>query len=284
MRGQLAYTPSYKTTVNGGISFQRDTLANDVLNTRTKSNDFNFNGSLQHLFSEKLGYRVLGDYRDDKYLTAGYADVLDYSAGADAVYVYSPKLTVVGGYTHRESWTANRAGTPAGSPASKDDRYSVGFEGELAPKVSGTFSIGVVQRRFDAAGFGGNASSLFLASGLKWVPLQKTSVSIDASQDFDTTAANQSSKVGSLTIGVTQTLDQNWSVDGSVAYTHSDYTGLGAANSRVDDNYRIRGRVTYAVTTNVTLDASVGYGKVDSTNAFSTYDRVNAGVGVTASF
>lgn len=282
VRGNLTYTPSDKTTISGGLSYQRNTIANEALNTRTKSNDFNFQGTVQHLFSEKLGYRVTADYRNNDYISQGYADVLSYSAGANAVYVYSPKLTMIGGYTYRESWNDNR---PPGSAnaSSKDSRIAVGFEGELAPKLSGSLNVGVVNRSFKSSKFE-DASALYLGARLKWVPAQKTSVAIDASEDFDLTAANQSSKVASFTVGITQIIDQKWSVDGSVALSHSNYYGASGAGSRTDDNFRIRGRASYAVTTNVSVDVSVGYGNVESTNAFSTYDRVNAGVGLAASF
>jgi len=238
---------------------------------------------VQNLFSEKLGYRALGSYRDSNYLTTGYADVYSYSLGLSGVYVYSPKLTTLLGFTHRESWNGHASGAVGRNPSSHDERVDVGFEGELAPKISGNFYIGWQQRKFDTSAFQ-DASSLFLSTGLKWVPMQKTTVSIDGSRDFDTTAALQSAKLTSLTIGVTQVIDDRWSCDGSVAYSHSNFTGSVVINNRRDDSYRLKARVTYAVATNIGLEASVGYGNVDSTNSFSTYDRVNAGVGITATF
>lgn len=281
--GSLTYTPSDKTVATGSLFYDRSTLANEQLNTRTKSDEIRADGSLQNLFSEKLGYRVIGNYRYSNFLTSGYADVYSYSLGASGVYAYSPKLTSLLGYTHRESWTSGVPGAVGSGPASTDDRFDVGFEGELAPKVSGTFHIGWQQRSFDSAALQ-DRSALYLSTGLKWIPRQKTTVNIDASRDFDTTAARQSVEMTSLSVGVRQVIDSRWSVDGSVAVSHSKYDGSVSALDRTDDSYRLKARATYEIATNIELEVALGYGNVDSTNIFSTYERVNAGVGITATF
>lgn len=279
----LTYTPSDKTVLNGDLSYTRSTLANEALNARTKSDEINASGSMQNLFSEKLGYRVTGSYRDSNYLTSGYADVHSYSLGLSGVYVYSPKLTTLLGYTHRESWNSHTAGLANRNPASKDERVDVGFEGALLPKINGTLHVGWQERNFEANVFD-NTSDLFLAAGLKWIPRQKTTVSIDASRDFDVTAARQSVLATTFSVGVTQVLNERWSADASAALTNSKYTGSVAALNRSDDNYRLKARLSYSITNNVSADAALGYSNVDSTNIFSTYDRVNAGVGITATF
>lgn len=284
IRGEATYTPSDKTTVTGSARYERSSLANDTLNTRTTSNNLSFNGALQNLFSEKLGYRLTGSYSEDSYQTVGYADVLSYSGGADAVYAYSPKLTMLAGYTHRESWAASRPVGAGSSPSSKDEIIRGGFEGQLLPKVSGTVSAGWVSRSFDVADRSGS-SSFYLSSGLKWVPREKTTITIDASQDYGLTAASQSSKTGMVAVAARQVLTSQWSVDGSLALVHATYDGgLNSGLSRSDDSYRVKARLSYAWTSNVSLEGSIGYSNVDSTISVSTYDRVSAGVGITATF
>ena len=283
VRGGLTFTPSDKTTIAGRASYERASIANEDLNTRTRSNNFAFDGSLQNLFSEKLGYRVTGSYNDSRYLTEGYADVLSYTAGMDGVYMYSPKLTVVAGYDYRESWTENRPSQLGSDPSSHDDRLSVGLEGQLLPKVSGTLNVGWVKRSFDTAARDGS-SALYFDTGLKWIPREKTSVTLNASQDYGLTAAAQSSKIGAITLGVRQVLNAQWTVDGSASVSHAAYEGADALLSRRDDSYRVKTRATYAWTTNISVEFSVGYANVDSTNSISTYDRVEAGVGLTATF
>jgi polysaccharide biosynthesis protein VpsM len=280
--GRVTYMPSDKTTVLGGVSYQRSTMANETLNDRTRSDDLLVDGSAQVLFSDKLGYRVSGKYSSSDYSSAGYADVLSYTAGLDGVYLYSPKLTVLAGYSYRESWTENRA-LGAIDPESEDSRFSAGLEGDIAPKISGSLRVGVIDRTFKSAAFDGS-SSLFLASGLKWVVTPKTTGTVDVLQDFDTTAANQSSKNSTFTVGVNQVINQKWSASGSVGYAHSNLQGAFGAGSRTDDIYRVKAQLVYALASNMSLEFSAGYSDADSDSAVSVYDRFVTGVGVTATF
>jgi hypothetical protein len=279
---KLAYSPSDKTNATAEASFQRSTIANPDLNARTKSNNLMLDGMFQHLWTEKFGYRVLGDYSDDNYLTPGYSDVFSYSAGIDAVYAYSQKLTILSGFEHRESWTAHR---PAGQvdPSNKDAVYTVGLEGELAPKLSGTISTGWEKREFNSKDLHGS-TAFYLSSELKWVATAKTSVAINGSENFDLTAANQSSKNSALIVSMNHVLDKQWSTDLGFTVSRAIYQGLLASDSRTDDTVTLKSRIVYAWTTNVRLDASLGYTHVDSSQTFSTYDRLYAGIGVTATF
>ena len=279
---RLGYAPSDKTTANADLSFQRSSIANPDLNTRTKSNNTACDGMFQHLWSEKLGYRLLGNYNDDNYITPGFSDVLSYMAGIDAVYTYSEKLTFLAGFQHQESWTSHREpGQP--DPSSKDAIYTVGAEGELAPKLSGTLNAGVENRRFNSASFDGS-SSFYLSTNLKWIASPKTSVALTAASNFDLTAANQSSKIESLTLGETHVLNKQWSVEGAITASRTNYSGLGIGSSRTDDTFTIKSQVSYAWATNVTINASAGYSRVDSSLVLSTYDRVYASLGITATF
>jgi polysaccharide biosynthesis protein VpsM len=288
LTGQATYTPSDKTTLTGSAAYSRQTVANEAVNGRTKSDNLVLSGSLQNLFSEKLGYRVSGGFDGGSYLTTGYADVMSYNAGVSAVYVYSPKLTTTTGFNYRESWTDNRV-AGSGDPSNKDYRYTIGFEGELAPKLSGTLDLGVVKNSFNSSQFD-SSSAMFAGAGLKWVAAQKTTVSLNGSHDFGLTAANQSSKVGSVSLGVTHVLNPKWTLDGGLSYSHAGYQGLNKDFDRKDDIVRLRGRVSYALASNVNVDLSAGYADAQSSSAdanveaYATYHRVNVGVGITATF
>lgn len=288
LTGQATYTPSDKTTLTGSAAYSRQTVANEAVNGRTKSDNLVLSGSLQNLFSEKLGYRVSGGFDGGSYLTTGYADVMSYNAGVSAVYVYSPKLTTTTGFNYRESWTDNRV-AGSGDPSNKDYRYTIGFEGELAPKLSGTLDLGVVKNSFNSSQFD-SSSAMFAGAGLKWVAAQKTTVSLNGSHDFGLTAANQSSKVGSVSLGVTHVLNPKWTLDGGLSYAHAGYQGLNQDFDRKDDIVRLRGRISYALASNVNVDLSAGYADAQSSSAdanveaYATYHRVNVGVGITATF
>lgn len=280
--GSLTYRPSDDTVTTGSFSYARNTLANQQLNTRTKSNDLNLSGSFQDLVTGKVGYRLTGSYLDSNYLTTGYADVLDYNAGLDAVYVYSPKLTLLAGYAYGQFWNRNRAAGDADA-ASRDSFYTVGAEGEVAPKVTGTIEAGAEYETFDRSTFN-NGGAFFLSTGLNWAAAEKTTVSLNAAQNFDLTAVEQSARDTSINLGATQALDAQWGIGGSVAYIRADYQGALRVGDRLDNTYQVEGKVTYAVTTNVTFQCAIGYDKVNSTIAFSAYDRLLTSVSVVARF
>ena len=280
--GKMGYSPSDKTTMRGNIAFRRTSVANEQVNDRTQSNDFLLDGSFEHLTSEKLGLRFLGNYSHSAYHTAGYSDVLSYGLCAHAVHVYSPKLKLLAGVTVLEWWTDDRS-PGRRSPSSNDIRYSVGAEGELAPKVSGDVNIGYVQRDFDSTGFG-DAGALYLSSRVAWSATEKTTWSLVLSQNFGVSAADQSVKTLSATLNLRRKFTEKLNFDSSVGADRSTYTSFNNIGNRKDDGYVIRGRLNYLFKDNITMDVSTGYRDNDSDLAVSTYDRFNIGAGLSVRF
>lgn len=284
--GHIGYAPSDKTLLTSDVGIKRVSQADETLNARTTSNNYTYAGLFQYLFSEKLGYRLTANYGLNDYRTLGYSDVETFTLGLDGVYVYSPKLKALAGFSYGESKTTNRF-PGHGDPSSQDYRYSAGLEGEIAPKVTGTIRAGVADRQFDNAGFK-NSTAIFLATGLKWAATQKTSFTLDASNDFGTTAGDQSSKTFNVTLGIQQVLSDKLTLDGGVDYTHGNYTpsgtGVFAVPGRTDDSESARLRLVYTFTSLVSADVSAGYRHSESTLATATYDRITYGVGITVRF
>jgi hypothetical protein len=69
--GKFGYQPSEKTSLNGGLSYRRNSIGNAAVNDRTKSNDLLFNAAFEHAATEKLAWRVDGVYSGSNYLTGG---------------------------------------------------------------------------------------------------------------------------------------------------------------------------------------------------------------------
>ena len=279
---KLGYVPSDKTELRTSLDFRRNSLANETVNDRTKSNDLNFDGSAQQLFSEKLGVRGTFSYSRGDYLTAGYSDLRNDSLGLFGVYVYSPKLKLLAGVTALDSWTVRR---PAGrrSPSNSDWRYTVGAEGELTGKLSGELSAGLLRRSFDSPGFT-DTNALYLSSRLTWAAAEKTSWHLQALQNLTLSAADQSLKSTSLTLNVTQILGEKLNLEGSAGIDHSVYSGFGLVGDRTDDGSVYRLRLNYVLRKDLSADLSAGYRNNDSTAANSRYDRVNFGAGVQLRF
>ena len=280
--GKLGYNPSDKLQFLTDFGLRRSSVANETVNDRTKSNEFTFNATLENLLSEKLGLRANAGYMQSNYLTAGYSDLDSYSLGLHAVHIYSPKLKLLAGVTAVESWTSNRPANRR-SPSNHDWRYTVGAEGELTGKVTGEVDVGIVQRSFDGPGFR-NTGTMFLASRLNWTVSEKTTWSLRAEQNLGLSAADQSQKMSSLSLGLQEALSAKLNFDGSVGVDHSSYVGFNNTGSRTDDGTVLRGRLVYTLNDTMSVDFSVGYRHNDSTLTVSTYDRVNVGGGFTARF
>ncbi len=280
--GKFGYLPSDKTDLRGNASYRRNTLANETLNDRTSSNDVVLDGSLQQLFSEKLGFRVTGAYGNSNYLSRGYSDVLNYEVGLNAVHVYSPKLTLLAGVTRAEWWTDNRAPGHR-SPASKDWRYTVGFEGEIAPKVTGEVSIGLIDRQFNGAGFDDN-SGLYLSNRVTWTSAEKNTVTLVLNRTLRVSAADQSLKSFYAMLTASQPITQKITIEESAGYTNDNYAAFARVGNRTDDGYSMRVRTNITIKENISADFSVGWRRNNSPLAFSDYSRLNIGAGIAMRF
>lgn len=282
LEARLGYEPSDKTDARAGLTFRRNSIGNETVNARTESNDFNLDGSLDHVTTGKIGLRLTGAYVMSNYLTAGYSDIESYSAGAHALYEYSPKLKLLAGITTLESWTDSAVVGRAGIDT-RDWRYTVGAEGEFAPKITGGVSAGVVQRHFKKAGFD-DTGSFYFSGQVTWTASEKTSWSAIASEDLSVTAADQSARTSSLTLSLNRQLVEKLSFSGSIGADRSTYTGFNGIGARKDDGYTARARVDYTLRDNASFDVSAGYRDNDSTIAISDYDRFNFGAGITVRF
>jgi hypothetical protein len=279
--GLLAYSPSDKTEFQGSFSLRRSSIGNEALNDRTTSNDLALGGLFQHLTTEKLGLRLNAGYNRLNYMTPGYSDVLDYSVGVHGVHVYSPKLKLLAGITTREWWTENRAAGRR-SPASQDWRYTLGAEGEVAAKVTGEVTAGLVQR--DAETGFSDQSALYLSSRLSWVAAEKTTVVLAVTQDFSVSASDQSVKALNLSLSLTQAISEKMTLDGVVGLDRSTLQAFRDIGNRKDDGYSLRGRLGYAFADNVSFDVSGGYRHNDSNIPVASYDRFTFGVGASVKF
>lgn len=280
--GALGYTPSEKTELRGELSLRRNTLANESVNARTKSNDLALRGRFQHLPSDKLGFRLEGTYNRSDYLTSGYSDIENYSGSAQLVHVYSEKLKLLAGVTALEWRTDSSVPTRRGV-SSRDWRYTMGAEGEFGPKITGEANVGLLHRGFTTAGFS-NADTLYVSGRVSWTASGKTIWSVLAAQDLGLSAADQSVKSLNCGVSVLHRLSEKVSLEGNVGVDRSSYVGFAGVANRKDDGYTVRARLNYALREYASVDVSTGYRNNDSSNVVSDYDRFNFGVGATFRF
>lgn len=270
---RAGYNPSDKTIGRATLSYRRVSMANETVNDRTKSNDFLFDGSIEHLTTEKLGFRFTGNYQHISSLTTGYSDTERGNVGLHAVHLYSPKLKLLGGIT---AGSAESGGTSGRAQIDGSDvRYSVGAEGEFAPKVTGEVNVGYTHRDLDRLG---DTGTLYLMSRVSWQAAEKTLLSLVGSRDFGVSAADQSFISTRFAVELTQRFSEKMIFDGSLGLDSARYTG--GAGPRDDDGVVVRGRVTYVLRDDTSLEMSAGYRDNDSTELRANYDRVNVGAAV----
>lgn len=269
-----------KGAVSLGLSYARTTEANDVLLDRTESDQFNGNGRVDYFYSEKTGLRFNGTFRVSDFNTPGYNDVESYSLGTGLLYRYSPKLTVDLSYSYRPETAKDVVG--ASNPSSDNHHFSVGFEGELRPKLNGLLNVGLARRDFDV---GGSDQTLLLGSSLSWTASGKTNVTIGAFNDFDTTAAGQSARNLLLTLGVRQSLTEKISLGGNISHQRARLENFGPlASTRRDEAVILAANLSYRINDKVSAQTGITHRMNDSTLALAEYNRTVLSFGVNTAF
>lgn len=263
------------------LSYLRSTAANEALLTRATSDEYRGSGSVDYYYSEKTGVRVDSGYRVSDFSTAGFANVYSYNIGGGLVYRYSPKLTASATYNFSPEKSSNRA-SGVGDPSSKNHRFLVGVEGEVAPKVTGNVGVGLAYRDFDQ---GADSDSTYLVNaGLSWALAQKTSVRLTASNDFDTSGTGQSVEESSLRLGVRQVLTEKINLGASIGYERSDYAQSGVVSARTDDAVIETLDLGYQVNDHWRAGTAVSFRVNDSDAAQATYERFIWSISVSANY
>jgi polysaccharide biosynthesis protein VpsM len=265
----------YDAAENGNASvaldYSRSTQTNDALLTRTSSDEYRGTGSMNYFYSEKTGIRVNGGYRVSNYSTTGFNNVSSYNFGGGLVYRYSPKLTASLVYGFSPEKASNLA-AGVGDPSSNNHRLSLGFEGELAPKVTGNVSGGVVYRDFD--GPQDSQSTVLANVGLSWLAAQKTTATLAISNDFDTTASGQSVQNLTARIGVRQALTEKLSGGATLTYGRSEYEQSGVVPLRTDNSLTEAIDLSYSINDHFSTGTGVSFRTNDSDSAAAEYGRL----------
>lgn len=275
----------YDAAENGNASvaldYSRSTQTNDALLTRTSSDEYRGTGLVNYFYSEKTGIRVNSGYRVSNYSTSGFNNVSSYNLGGGLVYRYSPKLTASLVYGFSPEKASNLA-AGVGDPSSNNHRLSLGFEGELAPKVTGNVSGGVVYRDFD--GPQDSQSTVLANVGLSWRAAQKTTATLAISNDFDTTASGQSVQNLTARIGVRQALTEKLSGGATLTYGRSEYEQSGVVPLRTDTSLAEAIDLSYSFNDHFSMGTGLSFRTNDSDSAAAEYGRLTCFVNANLNF
>ncbi len=269
-----------KGSVSAGFRYARTTDANEVLLTRTESDEFRGNARVDYFYSEKTGVRVNAQFRVSDYNSAGYNSIESYGVGAGLLYRYSPKLTANLSYDFSPE-KATDLSNAASDPSSDNHRISVGLEGELRPKLNGSVSAGMVYRDFE---LGGSDSTVLLGSSLSWAASEKTNFTLGASNNFDTTANAESIRTLVVTIGVRQALTEKISLSGNVGTTRSTLDQVPGPGTRNDRALLFGSALNYRINDHFSATSGVTHRISDSSLQLADYDRTVLSLGLNATF
>ncbi len=287
--GQVGYSDSDKTEAHGNFSLHRNTVANAAANTRTRSDDTVFGGSVQYLPTEKLGFRLIGSFANSNYISPGFSDTYGYTVGINAIDYYSPKLKLLAGLAGGENWADANPEVHLPGLRGADVRYTVGAEGEIAPKVTANSTIGVVRRQF-RTGSHASSATLYSDSRATWAETEKRSWSLEATQDFSVSAIDQSVRSLGLFVSLNDMLAEKLTLQAAAGYERSNYLSLGGTGSRTDSGPAAHARLTYQVSDTTTAEIFSSYrNNASSSDNYSEaqlahFSRFTFGAGVTSRF
>lgn len=289
--GQDTIDPSLSVTFNvdraekgafaQSLSYTRQTAANESLNTRAESDEYRGVTRMDYYFSEKTGFRLNANYRLSDFLSRGYNGIRSYTLGGGIVYRYSPKLTAFLTSSYNPEKAIDLGTAPVSNPSSKNYRVRLGLEGQLAPKLSGSVAVGLVRREFD---LGGNTESFLLSSALSWSASEKTSFSLAASNDFDTSPGAESMRVLNTSLSVRHAIDPKFNVGASVGYQYSRLNQLPGPVARKDEANTMGVSATYRINDNMSLSGNYNRRISDSTLARADYTRDVVNLSATFNF
>jgi hypothetical protein len=269
-----------KGKVSAAFNYARTTEANELLLTRTESDEFSGNFRVDYFYSDKTGVRMDTAFRVSDFSTAGFGDVQSTSLGGGLLYRYSQKLTADLSYSYSPEKVV-RSQIATSNPNSDNHRISLGLEGELRPKVNGSISIGSVSREFD---IGGSDQAMLVSSNLAWTASEKTTWNLIVSNNFDTTAGSESAEIFMATLAVRQALNQKISISGSVTHSESTLDQLPGPVTRTDEALLFNASVNYRLNDHYNASGGISHRISTSTLALAEYERTIVSLGLNATF
>jgi len=275
-----------KGSVGTSLSYVRSSNANEALNDRAKSNEVRGSTKIDYYYSEKTGIRLNAAYRLSDFLSTGYNSVQSYTLGGGLIYRYSPKLTASATYTYSPEKAQDLGINPISNPSSKNHRFRVGLEGQLQPKLTGNVAVGMVYRDFD---LGGDTTTFLISSILSWALDAKNSISLTASNDFDTTPGAESAENRLLGITSRHSLSEKISVGASYSNQNSKLQqrltpGNANPTKRTDKSNTFGLNGSYRANDQLNIQASLSWRDNESDLARAVYKRNTATVSATYSF
>lgn len=212
---------------------------------------YHVDGTDEINLTEKSSVSAGAAFDDTHYQAAGYVDYYYTEVPVNVYLKVEPKLDLSAGFRYRD----NELGT--GGISSDDYYYNVGARGEFTPNLTGQFTVGYQQEKFDnGLTYGG----LGIDSNFTYSVDPKTSVTFGVNDDFSYVATGAAIRSVGVTLGFNSAISDQWSINGQVGYSNYSYI----ATTQRDNYYSGRLGLSYIVNTHLTLSATYTYAQDQS--------------------
>jgi len=190
------------TVVGGGRSFIR-------------RDAFSASGTSEVELSQLTSVGAGVTFEQNRYKRTGFSNLESLNIPVDFFYRWSPKLDLSLGYRFRDSRVVI-------GQDSTDHFFNVGARGELSPKLTGRFAVGVTTRNQQV---GSSDSLLGLESSFRYAVSPKTDLDFGFANDFGTSPRGQREKNFSANATLSSRIAEEWSVSAGGSWRSINYSG-----------------------------------------------------------
>ncbi len=274
---------STRLQTNGSIDWSRTTEADPQLGDRITRNRFNLTGSALYSPNSKYSFSLNGSYgwedpKPDPNGLQNLAELVRWSIGGTAFYRYSDKLAYTLSLSHSD--TSDQNATAGLSLDNATTSLSIGVDGQITPKVNGTFSVGWQFREANALT---NSDDLpYLSSGLSWQINTRNTVSANASIQFGTTLDGRLTEDLSVAMNYSRVINSKLNGGATLNWTQSEQALLGLP--REDESLQLGLNFSYTLNELLSLRGTYTYQQQDSTDAFNDFDQQRVELSLTFTY
>lgn len=247
-----------RTTGSLSLGAERDDTPDPDANQRSISWDYSSVLNLRYPVNERYFFTDAIDYSTILYSnTAVFTNLATEGNTLDLNYVYDSKLNLTGGYTLSHSRT---------SDTNDDDQdFSVGANGSLLPKLTGSMGIGFGKRDSTYSGQHANYSTITADGALNWRFSRLFTFAGTANKGFSTTSTDISTDTTSLGLATDISLVHSLRTSLGLDYTETDFLGSRGLG-RADTLWQFTANVGTAITTHIRTNLAYAY-EVNYSNA-----------------
>ncbi|SDR85858.1 outer membrane beta-barrel protein [Opitutus sp. GAS368] len=214
------------------------TLSSDI----ARRNVTNLSGKTEFGLTEKTSLSIGLAYDKVHYVPVAFTSSDVLTIPVDVYFKATPKLDWSAGYSYRSTALSGSGDD------SRDSFFNIGARGEFTPKLTGQVRVGYTARSFDRAG---SQSLVGLSGGLTYAYSEKTSVLINASNDFGNSGTGDSTKNLSFGASIANHLSEQWALNAGLSWRSTKYP------TRTDDY--VEGSIGATYSYNAYLNFNANY-------------------------